>query len=102
MRSRITIDLDPFNRPVIQVEYSPSEDVRDKLVKRFLEGFAHESVWCRATFDLIKNDGTLLLIRPIPPNEFQENERELRMMRVKEGETFTYTPNTTIAKLNQP
>jgi len=77
MKSRITIDLDAFNRPIIQVEYNPSEDVRDKLVKRFLEGFAHESVWCRATVENVRNDGTLLTIRPLAPVELGQNAKEM-------------------------
>jgi hypothetical protein len=77
MKSRITIDLDAFNRPIIQVEYSPSEDVRDKLVRRFLEGFAHESLWCRATVENVRNDGTLLTIRPLAPVEFLQNAKEM-------------------------
>lgn len=77
MKSRITIDLDPFNHPIIKVEYSPSEDVRDKLVKRFLEGFFHESVWCRATIENLRNDGSLLVIRPIAPKEFEDNSKEM-------------------------
>lgn len=78
MKSRVTIDLDPFNNPVIKVEYSPSEDVRDKLVKRFLEGFYNTSVWCRASIDSLRNDGTLMVIRPIPPNEFENDSKEMR------------------------
>lgn len=39
MKSRITIDVDEDNQPIIKIEYNESEDVRDKLVKRFMEKF---------------------------------------------------------------
>ena len=45
MKSRITIDVDYDNQPCILIDYQESDDVRDKLVKRFLEGFGGESVF---------------------------------------------------------
>ena len=45
MKSRITIDVDYDNQPIILIDYQESDDVRDKLVKRFLEGFGGESVF---------------------------------------------------------
>jgi len=50
MKSKVTIDVDNDNQPVIKIEYSPSEDVRDKLVKRFLESFGGESRWAEFYF----------------------------------------------------
>lgn len=47
MKSRISIDVDLNNQPIIKIEYSPSEDVRDKLVKNFLQGFGSESRWAQ-------------------------------------------------------
>lgn len=41
MRSRISIALDEQGSPAIKVEYINSDDVRDDLVKRFIEGFQH-------------------------------------------------------------
>lgn len=43
MKSKITIDVAEDNQPIIKIEYNESEDVRDKLVKRFLEAFGGES-----------------------------------------------------------
>lgn len=39
MKSRISIALGEENQPVIKVDYKYSDDVRDHLVKRFIEGF---------------------------------------------------------------
>jgi len=37
MKSKITIDLNEQSKPVVLINYQPSEDVRDKMVKMFLE-----------------------------------------------------------------
>lgn len=44
MKSRISIDLDESNNPIIKIEYAHSDDVRDKMVKRFLDGFDERSM----------------------------------------------------------
>lgn len=43
MLSKIRIDINDRNEPIILVEWVNSDDIRDKLVKRFIEGFGHES-----------------------------------------------------------
>jgi len=60
MKSRITIDVDSSNQPIIKIEYKESEDVRDKLVKRFLEGFGSESTF--ANFFYEGNNSTAILV----------------------------------------
>lgn len=49
MKSRITIevDFDNENRAIIQIISTPSEDVRDSLIKAFLEKLAHTSSWLK-------------------------------------------------------
>lgn len=67
MRSKIMIDLDHDNQPIIKIDYYASEDVRDKMVKRFLETFGESS---EATFMFI-NDPSMAypnstaIIRPV-------------------------------------
>lgn len=56
MKSRITIDVDYSNQPVIRIEWVQSEDVRDKLVKRFLEAFGSQSTF--ASFYYINSSGS--------------------------------------------
>lgn len=56
MVSKILIDVDENNEPVIKVEYfrdstQPNDDVRDKLVKRFVEGFGHNSNLASVIFE---------------------------------------------------
>lgn len=75
MKSRVSIDVDQDNQPIIKIEYSPSEDVRDKLVKKFLETFEGESCW--ANFAFTHSEGNVLghsqiaLIRPMEPKEIK-------------------------------
>lgn len=67
MKSTIRIDVDHDNQPVIRIEYFPSEDVRDTLVKKFLETFGG-SCWARFFFRQ-SNDpqpvNTTAYLRPI-------------------------------------
>lgn len=77
MKSKITIDLDFDNQPVIKIDYQHSEDVRDKMVKRFLETFGYTSAWAKITFEESPSDGSkgdtsVSRLRPIPENEIIE------------------------------
>lgn len=50
MQSRISIDVNEDNQPVIFIQYVDSPDVRDKLVRRFMQGFGTESNLARIEF----------------------------------------------------
>jgi hypothetical protein len=45
MRSRISIDVDHDNQPVINIKYVASDDVRDTLVERFIKTFGGGQAW---------------------------------------------------------
>lgn len=67
MESTITIDIDTDNNPVIKIMYKYSTDVKDTLVKRFLDAFGDqwngEAKWhCQNA----GNTGTMSIIRPTP------------------------------------
>jgi len=82
MKSRITIDVDYDNQPILKIEYSESDDVRDKLVKRFLEGFGGLSSWCKYTPMNSGHNTTLeSWLHPIKPNSFdlEENSKLLKI-----------------------
>lgn len=71
MKSRITIDVDYENQPIIKIEYLESEDVRDKLVKRFLESFGYDSIYCTHNFmDRLEpnNNNKESWIKPVKPD----------------------------------
>lgn len=56
MKSRITIDVDYDNQPCILIDYQESDDVRDKLVKRFIEGFGGTSVFAHFQYTIQGSD----------------------------------------------
>lgn len=78
MKSRITIDVDHDNQPIIKIEYSASEDVRDKLVKRFLETFGGDSKWAEFAFingipEAIHGQvNSTAIVRPITPHQLKD------------------------------
>lgn len=65
MKSRITIDVDHDNQPIIKIEYSHSEDVRDKLVKKFLESFGSQSTFANFFYTGVGDPNHEAKIRPI-------------------------------------
>ena len=73
MKSRITIEIDHDNQPIIQIQYEESPDVRDKLVKRFLESFGGSSCWATFYFSQNSEYGDISAsIRPIHPTNLPE------------------------------
>ena len=83
MKSKITIDVDHDNQPIIKIEYFNSEDVRDKLVGKFLETFSHASVWCRTFEQMVGHPingipapSRISTIRPVHPNELKNLSSE--------------------------
>lgn len=80
MLSRISIDVDGDNQPIIKIEYKPSDDVRDKLVKKFMETFGGQSVF--ATFHFqnspLEQSNSLALIRPLPVRDFHYHANDFQ------------------------
>ena len=72
MKSKITIDMDWDNQPIIKIQYEQSDDVRDKMVKRFMETFGGESMWATFSYDGVDHDKKICKIRPIGPNQLPE------------------------------
>ncbi len=83
MLSRISIDVDYDNKPIIKIEYEDSPDVRDKLVKNFLQAFGGSS--CYATFfydDSLwtrDQDKHKAIIRPIHPHDLLEQSKTMAL-----------------------
>lgn len=74
MKSKISIDVDFDNQPIIKIEYEESPDVRDTLVKKFLETFEGDSRWAQFLFrngPYSKVVNKIAEIRPIPPKELK-------------------------------
>lgn len=79
MKSKITIDVNWANEPVIKIQFVESEDLRDKMVKRYLERLGNRSEWCEITFEPDREgiDKTAI-ISTIAPNDIT---RHLDWMR---------------------
>lgn len=85
MKSKIMIDLDEDNQPIIKIDYFYSEDVRDKMVKRFLETF---ETGCWARFQYL-NNGTEYVnsnakIRPLTPEELKLDLKKIQEFVIEE------------------
>ncbi len=95
MKSRITIEVDfqNGNLPVIQVLSRPSSDVRDGLIKQFLQSLAHTSRWATITYAGTINpdeDGSNYdrwVITPITPNQIPQ---EIKLMQATEIHTSNF------------
>lgn len=90
MDSRITIEVDFENNnlPVIQIVSKDSEDVRDKLIKSFLQSLRHCSRW--TTIQFVGNnlsykpdggaDSWTWKITPVTPDQLVE---EIKLMQAE-------------------
>jgi hypothetical protein len=73
MKSRISIDVDYDNQPIIKIEYQESDDVRDKLVKRFMEAFGGKSTFANFWYiDSIDTINSKAKLRPISSEDAEK------------------------------
>lgn len=80
MQSKITIevDFDLNNEPCLQILFRSSDDIRDKLIKNFIEKLSHVSSWCKvyldADFHSEQPNGGFQRwkIKPIPVDKLKE------------------------------
>lgn len=79
MTSRITIevDFDNNNQPYIQVLHPiESDDVRDKLIKQFLQKLGHTSSWLKIHWSEKHREGEArVIIEPITPEQLAEESK---------------------------
>lgn len=80
MKSRISIDMDWDNQPIIKIEYNESEDVRDKMVKRFMETFGGESYFATFFFDnsIQEMANRKATIRPLNTSELKNHVSNMK------------------------
>jgi len=82
MKSRITIEVDFENRnlPVIQILSRESDDVRDNLIKSFLQSLQHTSRWAKFIYKGVFTESEQTthrwVISPLTPDELP-NELDL-------------------------
>jgi hypothetical protein len=83
MKSKISIDMDWDNQPIIRIEYNESDDVRDKMVKRFMETFAGDSYFATFFFDnsiseMTEKVNRKATIRPLKPSQLGQHWEAMR------------------------
>ena len=72
MKSKVQIDIDWDNLPCVTLEHLHSEDVRDKMVKRFMESFSGLSSFCLVSFNIPTQEGSQkITIRPLRPEDLE-------------------------------
>lgn len=96
MKSKLRIELDEDNSPVIELEFVPSEDLRDKVANKFRERFEYWSSYCIVRWDDTPQvgRGSRMIISPVSPCDMKDLISKLKD-RIKEyEESIEYLKNT--------
>lgn len=94
MLSKVKIDLNERNEPVIIIEWQPSDDLRDKVVKQFIEGFGYESNAALMKIEETRDNYRRLSISPVMDEPYivtaqdLENNPCLKDMGVAVGDKY--------------
>lgn len=74
MKSKITIEFDENNTPCIDIKYEPSDDVRDKMIRKFMATCACiESGLVKIhTAQMSENGSRITRITPITMERMQD------------------------------
>jgi hypothetical protein len=85
MKSKVRIELDENNSPVVELEFIASEDLRDKVAHQFRERFEYWSSYCIVRWDdtPVVGKGSRMLISPVPPDEMEALVEKIKV-RIKE------------------
>lgn len=80
MKSSIKIDFDENGQPIIKVDIVKTEDVRDKLLQRFVEKLGYQSSYCKIDFlhgstleHEKENTIKTFIITPVTPDKLGEH-----------------------------
>lgn len=79
MKSKITIEIDDDNQPIIKINYVESEDVRDSLVKRFLDTFGSEVCWAKFNYINYSLPNKKAILRPISAYDLPEEAKTMTL-----------------------
>jgi hypothetical protein len=78
MKSRVTAEIQfPSGTPVIQIDWSPSEDVRDKIVDEIFNRLSGESSWFRIENVFNGTEKSRWIIIPITPQEMKSESEQM-------------------------
>lgn len=76
MRSRISIDVDWINSPVIKVDYVESDDLRDKMLGRFLYK-ANQTFIMKIVVDSVGPGRSTYNIVPVDEGDIEKEYKKL-------------------------
>jgi len=83
MESRIEIQVNSNCQPIVEIKFTSSTDVRDKLIGQFLQELGAKSKWC--TIQCISSFGSTDVkgvntwhIRPVSKAELGEQIRQMQ------------------------
>lgn len=71
MKSKLRFELDEDNKPVIQLEVINSDDLRDKVAKKFLERLGSNSNYCLIEFNTAIDTNMIATITPIDNKDLE-------------------------------
>jgi hypothetical protein len=76
MKSRISIDVDAHNNPIIRVDFTESDDLRDKLLGRFLYS-ANQSFTLKINVVGVGSRGSTYEVAPISDKDVDKHHQLL-------------------------
>jgi hypothetical protein len=85
MESRITIEVDfeDNNEPYIRIKSAYTDDLRDKLLRKFIETFGHQNGWLKFSFSgRDENDNDYYRITAIKLEELAEQAKLMNLLAV--------------------
>lgn len=87
MKSSLTIHADfEAGSPVIKFLYTPSDDIRDDLMKGFFQDLGGDSNWLRFDFQptITQSKQVLATITPIKPKDLLKESSKMNEMGIRE------------------
>lgn len=88
MLSKLQFDLNENNAPILRVIVSSSDDLRDKVAKRFIEGFQASSNFCKISFDEVDSRSISAIIEPLKEKELEYAIKDYLLSRAKDSDMF--------------
>jgi hypothetical protein len=81
MKSKVQFDIDQTGNPVVSMRVEVTDDVRDKLAKRFIEKLGHDSALAVISFRPDPIEGVSdAVINPVPPVDIFSTNDEIRKL----------------------
>lgn len=73
MQSKAWFDLDSHNNSILELAIVSTEDVRDKIARRFVEPLGHLSTFC----EIYCNSSSQYVVFPIHPRDLRDRAAKM-------------------------